>query len=69
MRTKLTNREEIAQIVKNSTDRMTKKYLTLDGQPSYAYAAGYLESMIATMLLEMPAAKQQFYIQQLAGVK
>lgn len=69
MGTKLTNREDVAQIVKNATDRMAQKYLTMDGNPSHAYAAGYLESMVTGMLLDLPKAKQQFYINLLAGVK
>lgn len=69
MGTKLTNRDEVAQIVRNATDRMAQKYLTLDGNPSHAYSAGYLESMVTNMLLDLPKAKQQFYINILAGVK
>jgi hypothetical protein len=69
MGTKLTNRDEVAQIVRNSTDRMAAKYPSFNGLPSHAYAAGYLESMVTNMLLELPKAKQQFYINLLTGVK
>jgi hypothetical protein len=69
MGTKLTNREDVARIVKNATDRMAEKYTTLSGLPSHSYAAGYLESMVTSMLLDLPKAKQQFYINLLAGVK
>ena len=69
MGTKLSNRADAAQIVKNATDRMARKYPTRDDLPNYAYTAGYLESMVTNMLLELPKAKQQFYINLLAGVK
>lgn len=69
MGTKLTNRDQVAQIIRNTTDRMARKYATRDGLPSHAYPAGYLESMITSMLLEMPKAKQQFYINQLTEWK
>lgn len=36
-------------------------------QAGYAYATGYLQSLCAGMLADLPKSKQEFYIKQLMG--
>lgn len=68
MGTKITTYREATAIVSDASKRVYEKYQTLDGTPSYAYAAGYFESMIANMIVDLPKAKQQYYIDLLKGV-
>ena len=67
MGTKMTKLNESSKIVGEFTKRLINKYQTLDGMPSYAYATGYMESMLAEMLLDLPKAKQQYYIDIMKG--
>ncbi|NBX50347.1 hypothetical protein EBT25_10475 [bacterium] len=67
MGTKLTTFSESSKIVAAASKRVYDKYTDSNGNPSYAYAAGYFESMIANMLLDLPKAKQEYYIELLKG--
>lgn len=62
MGTKRRTYDDIEQLVKASVEKLANKYQTFDGQPSYAYSTGYLESMVVGMIADMPAAKQKYYL-------
>jgi hypothetical protein len=65
MGTKRLTYDQLQQIVSKAAVKLANKYQNYDGQPAYAYSAGYLESMTVSMLSDLPAAKQQFYIKLL----
>ena len=65
MGTKRRTYDEVRQIAKVAVEKLANKYQTYDGQPSYAYSAGYLESMVVSMIAELPASKQQYYLELL----
>lgn len=51
--------------MKNDVD---SKYSDSSLQPGYAYATGYLQSLVVGMLGDLPKAKQEFYLNQLKGL-
>ena len=65
------NRELLQLAVKAMTERqverMSRDYDT--GVSNYAYSAGYLESMVVSMLCDLPKAKREFYLKQILGAK
>ena len=61
------NYTQAAQLVSDVVDQQASKYCALDGSKSYAYSAGFLQSMVANMLLDMSPARQQHYINVLKG--
>ena len=65
------NRELLQTAVRAMTERqverMNREYDT--GSSNYAYSAGYLESMVVSMLCDLPKAKREFYLKQIVGAK
>ncbi len=65
------NRELLQMAVRAMTERqverMSRDYNT--GVSNYAYSAGYLESMVVSMLCDLPKAKREFYLKQILGAK
>ena len=57
--------QEVKQTVEQAVVKLANKYQNFDGQPSYAYATGYLESLVVSMLADLPAAKEQHYLELL----
>jgi hypothetical protein len=65
------NREMYAAAVKAMVDRQTQRNACEYnlGVPCHAYSAGYLESMVASMLCELPKAKRDFYLELIMEAK
>lgn len=65
------NRELLQMAVRAMTERqverMSRDYNT--GVSNYAYSTGYLESMVVSMLCDLPKAKREFYLKQILGAK
>ena len=65
------NRELLQMAVRAMTERqvsrMSRDFDT--GVSNYAYSAGYLESMVVSMLCDLPKAKREFYLKQILGAK
>ena len=65
------NRELYEMAVRAMVDRQTQRNareLNLD-VPSHSYSAGYLESMVVSMLADLPATKRNFYLKQILESK
>jgi hypothetical protein len=65
------NRELYEMAVRAMVDRQTQRNAreyNLDA-PSHAYSAGYLGSMVVSMLADLPAAKRNFYLKQILEAK
>lgn len=65
------NRELLQMAVRAMTERQVER-MSRDfdtGVSNYAYSAGYLESMVVSMLCDLPKAKREFYLKQILGAK
>lgn len=65
------NRELLQMAVRAMTERQVER-MSRDfdtGVSNYAYSAGYLESMVVSLLCELPKAKREFYLKQILGAK
>ena len=48
--------------LKEFSHHSSRKYRSLDGNPGYAYACGYLESVCASMFRSLPKKDQQHFL-------
>ena len=60
-------RDEVSGIIDQFVTVASSKYLDFNGNPSLGYPCGYLQSTLANVLMELPAAKREFYLGLLKG--
>lgn len=65
MGTKRLTRDDIEKIVAKSAKKLANKYPTHNGLPCYAYSAGYLESFVVSVIADLPAQKQRYFLELL----
>ena len=61
------NLPEITKVVDEFVAAASNKYPQLNGNPSFAYPCGYLQSMVANMIARMPADQREHYLDLLQG--